>query len=202
MLVHDPHDLGGVDGGAAAYGDDNVRLELVHLGQALHGVLNLGIHTDVEELGGLNAHVTQLVDDGVAGAQLIQRGVGDDKGPLEVIDLLHLPQGHGGAAGLVIDLFGQLEPEHILLAESDGLDIQKLLIVGVAHEGGVAHGAGAQRQGGSQTEVVQVADAAEGGGLVDEDASGLHPQTEPGDLFLLGGVDVQCRGVAGAALQH
>ena len=74
--------------------------------------------------------------------------------------------------------------------------------MGVAHEGGVAHGAGAQRQGGSQTEVVQVADAAEGGGLVDEDASGLHPQTEPGDLFLLGGVDVQCRGVAGAALQH
>ena len=121
ILVHDPHDLGGVDGGAAAHGDDDVGLELVHLGQALHGVLDLGIHTDVEELGGLNAHVTQLVDDGIAGAQLIQGGVGDDEGTLEVVDLLHLPQGHGGAAGLVIDLLGQLEPQHVLLADGDVL---------------------------------------------------------------------------------
>ena len=202
MLVHDPHDLGGVDGGAAAHSDDDVRLELMHLGQALHGVLNLGVNANVKELGSLDAHIPQLVDDGVAGAQLIQRGVGDDEGPLEVVDLLHLPQGHGGAAGLVIDLLGQLEPEHILLADGDVLDVQQLLIVGVAHEGGVAHGAGPQSQGGSQAEVVQVADAAEGCGLVDEDAASLHPQAELGDLLLLGGVDVQCCGVACAALQH
>ena len=66
----------------------------------------------------------------------------------------------------------------------------------------MAHGAGPQGQGGSQAEVVQVADAAEGCGLVDEDAASLHPQAEPGDLLFLGGVDVQCCGVACAALQH
>ena len=172
----------------------------MHLGQALHGVLNLRVHTDVEELGGLDSHVMQLVDDGVAGAHLIQVGVGDDEGPLEVVDLFHLTQSHGGAAGLVVDLLGQLQPQHVLLAHGDDLDIQQLLVVGVAHVGGVADSAGTQGQGRGNVEVIQIADAAEGGGRVDQDTAGFHLLGEAVNLLLLGGVDVQRGGVAGTAL--
>jgi len=106
MLVHDPHDLRSVDGGATAHGNDDIGLELMHLGQTLHSVLDLGIDTDIEELGSLNARVTQLVNNGVAGTQLIQSGVGDNESAFEVINFLHLPQSHGGAAGFEIDLLG------------------------------------------------------------------------------------------------
>ena len=106
MLVHDPHDLRSVDGGATAHGNDDIGLELMHLGQTLHSVLDLGIDADIEELGSLNARVTQLVNNGVAGTQLIQSGVGDNESAFEVINFLHLPQSHGGAAGFEIDLLG------------------------------------------------------------------------------------------------
>jgi len=75
-------------------GNDDIGLELMHLGQTLHSVLDLGIDTDIEELGSLNARVTQLVNNGVAGTQLIQSGVGDNESAFEVINFLHLPQSH------------------------------------------------------------------------------------------------------------
>ena len=61
---------------------------------------------DIEELGSLNARVTQLVNNGVAGTQLIQGGVGDNESAFEVINFRHLPQSHGGAAGFELDLLG------------------------------------------------------------------------------------------------
>ncbi len=200
MLIHQPHDLGGVDGGAAADGDDDIGLELVHGRQALHGVLDLGVHTDVIENTGGDAHVGQLVQDGLAHADLKEVGVRDHKGLLAVVFVLQLPEGDGGAALLEIDLLRHAQPQHILSPLCHGLDVQQLLHVGLTHEGAAAEGAGAQGQGRRRIKVVEVAQAAKGGGGVDEDAAGLHFQAEGVDLLPLVGVHVQRTAVAGAAL--
>ena len=200
MLVHQPHDLRGIDGGAAADGDDDVGLELVHGGHALHGVLDLGVNADVVEGAGGNAHLLQLLDGAVAHAQLEEGGVGDDEGALAVVLVTELLQSDGGAALLEIDLLRQSQPQHILSPFRDSLDVQQLHDVGLAHEGAAAEGARPEGQGGRRIEVVEVAQAAEGGGHVDDDAAGLHAQAEGVDLLTLVGVDVHGGGVAGAAL--
>ena len=201
MLIHQPHDLRGVDGGAAADGDDDIGVEVVHGGHALHSVLDLGINTDVVERGGLDAHGLQLVDDGLADAQLKQGSVGDDEGLLAVILVTQLLQRDRGAALLEVQLLGKSQPQHIFSPFCNSLDVQQLVDVGLTHEGGAAEGAGAQGQGGSGVEVIQVADTSKGGGHVDDDTAGLHLQAECADLFTLQGIDIQGRGVACAAFQ-
>ena len=58
-------------------------------------------------------------------------------------------------------------------------------------DGVAAPGAAAQRKGGSELEVVQIADAALRGGGVDHDAAGFHLLGEAHELFALGvGVEV------------
>ena len=102
----------------------------------------------------------------------------------------------------MVDLLGQLQPQHVLLAVSDHLHIQQLLVVGVAHVSGVTDGARPQGQGGSHVEVVQIADTAEAGGLVDDDTAGGHTLAEGLDHVLLDGIDVHGGGVTGTTLVH
>ena len=174
----------------------------MHGRQALHGVLDLGVHPDVVEDAGGDPHLRQLVDHRLAHAHLEEVGVGDDERLLAVVVVLQLTQGHRRAALLEVHLLRQSQPQHILSPLRHGLDVQQLLDVGLAGEGAAAPGAGAQGQRRSRVEVVEVADAAEGGGHIDEDAGGLHPGAEGVDLLPLRGVHIQRAAVAGAALAH
>ena len=58
IFVHDPHDLRSIDCGTAADSDDNVRLEFVHLREALHRILDLRVNADVEEFCSFDTHVS------------------------------------------------------------------------------------------------------------------------------------------------
>ena len=202
MLIHQPHDLSGIDCGAAADGDDDIGLEVMHCLHTLHSVLNLGVNTDVVEAGSLDAHGLQLVNDRLADAQLKQGSVGDDEGLLAVILVTQLLQCNRGAALLEVQLLGNSQPQHIFSPFCNSLDVQQLVDVGLAHEGRTAEGTRAQGQGGSGIEVIQIADTSKGGGHVDDDTAGLHLQTECTDLLALHGIDIQSCGVACAAFQN
>ena len=186
MLVHDPHDLGRVHGGAAAQGDDHIRLKGPHLLGALLGAGQGGIRLHVEEAGVGDAHLIQLVGDGLGKAILIEEGVRYQEGTALAHNRLEFVQGHRQAALLDIDLSRNPEPKHIFPPCSDGFDVQKVLDAHVVGNAVSAPRAAAQGQGGGQLEVVQVADAALGGGGVHQDTAGFHPGGEILELILLG----------------
>ena len=121
--------------------------------------------------------------DGLGIAVLVQEGVGDDEGFLLAHDVLQLIQSHRQAALLEINLFRRTEPQHVLSPLGDGLDVEQVLDAHVLGDRVAAPGAAAQRQGGRQLEVVQVADAAVGGGGVDQDAAGLHGLAQMRRIF-------------------
>ena len=97
--------------------------------------------------------------------------------------VVQLAQGHGQAALLDVYLFRRAEPQHILSPLGDGLDVQQVLDANVLGDGVAAPGAAAERQGGRELEVVEVADAALRGGGVDQNAAGLHALGERIELF-------------------
>ena len=203
MLVHHPHDLAGVHGGAAAHRDDAVRLERGHgLGAFLRAGQG-GIGRHVIEGGMGDTHLVELIGDGLGIAVLVEEGVGHDEGPLFAHDGLQLCQSHRQATFLEIDLFRRAEPQHVLSPLGDGLDVDQVLDAHVLGHGVAAPGAAAQGEGRRHAEVIQIADATVGGGGVDQDAAGFHPGRKGVDLVLFGhGVDVQGRGVAVAAVRH
>ena len=90
VLVHGPHDLAGVHRGAAADGDDHVRLERAEQLHALLGVLQLRVGRDAPEAGVDDAHLVQGLLDLLGEAGLVQEGVRDDEGALAAVDLLEL----------------------------------------------------------------------------------------------------------------
>ena len=90
MLVHDPHDLGRVHGGAAADGDDHVGLEGGHLGGAGLGAGEGRIGSHIVEAGVTDAHFIQLGLHGLGVAVVIQEGVGDEEGLLLAHNVLQL----------------------------------------------------------------------------------------------------------------
>ena len=171
MLIQHPHDLARVHGGTAADGEDQVRLEGRHLRRALSGTGEGGIGSYVVEGGVGDPHGVQLLLHRLGVAVLVQEGVGDDKG---LLIIFQFGQSHGQAALLEINLFRRAEPEHILPPNCHCLDVQQVLDAHVLGNGVAAPGAAAQRQGGSQLEVVQVADAAVGGRSIHQDAAGFH----------------------------
>ena len=198
MLVQDPHDLCCVHCGAAADGNDHIGLEGSHLGGTGTGAGQSGIGLDGMEGVVDDAQLIQLLLDGTGVAVLVQEGIGDDEC---LLVLLQLVQSHGQAALLEVDLFRCAEPQHVFSPLSHGLDVQQVLDAHVLGNGVAAPGAAAQSQGGGHLEVVQVADAAVGGGSVDDDTAGLHAVCESVQLGTGGdGVNVQGSGVADAAV--
>ena len=201
MLVEHPHDLGRVHGAAAADGDDAVGLEGGHGGRALLGGGQAGVGRHVKEGGVGDAHLVQAVGHGLGVAVMIEEAVGDDKDLLLAQHLFQLAQGHGQAALLDVHLFRRAEPQHVLSPLGDGLDVEQVLHANIFADGVAAPGAAAQREGGGQLEIVQIADAALGGGGVDHDAAGFHLLGEAHELFALGvGVEVDAGGMAVAAV--
>ena len=200
VLIHGPHDLAGVHGGAAADGDDAVGVEGAQQLQALQAVLQLGVGRDGPEARVGDALLVKRRLDLRGEAGGVQEGVGHDEGALLAVDLGELAQGDGHAALLEEDLLGGTEPQHVLTPLCDGLDVEQVLGADVAGDGVAAPGAAAQREGGSHLEVIEVADAALGGGGVDEDAAGLHGLVVLLDLLLLVDVDVEGGGVAVTAV--
>ena len=200
MLVQHPHDLGSVHGGAAAQGDNHVGLEIADLLDAFHSAAQSGVRSHVVEAGVLDAQLVQLIGDVLGEARLEQEGVGDDEGLLAVVFGLELIQSHGHAALLEVHLLRRAEPQHVFSPLGNGLNVNQVLDTHVLGNGVAAPRAAAQGEGGSQLEVVQVADTALGGGGVHQDAAGLHGSLVLGQLFLLRHVDVQGGGVAVAAV--
>ena len=186
MLVEHPHDLARVHSGAAAHGDDHIGLEGTHLLRTGLGAGQGGIRGHVGEAGMLNAHFVQLVLDGLGVTIGVKEGVGDNEGLLLAQHVLQLAEGHGKAALLEIDLLGGAEPQHILSPLGHGFDVQQVLHTHILGNGVAAPAAATQGQGGGQPEVVQVADAALGGGCVHQNPAGLHPGGEGSELLFRG----------------
>ena len=201
MLIEHPHDLCRVHCGAAAKGDDGVRLKFAHgCGAVLRGEQR-GVGLNVGKYRAGDVHLVELVGDRLGVAVLVQEGVGNDKGFLFAHDVLQLLQGKGHAALLDIDLFRRSEPQHVLSPLGNGFDVQQVLHADVLAHGVAAPGAAAQRQRGREVEVVEVADAAVGGGRVDNDAAGLHGRRKFAELFaLVHRVEIDGGGVAVAAV--
>ena len=171
MLIQHPHDLARVHGGAAADGENQIGLEGRHLRRALSGTGEGGIGSYVVEGGMGNPHSVQLLLHRLRVAVLVQERVGDDECLLVIFQL---GQSYRQAALLEINLFRRTEPEHVLPPNCHSLDVQQVLDAHVLGNGVAAPGAAAQRQGGSQLEVVQVADAAVGGRSIHQNAAGFH----------------------------
>ena len=198
MLVQNPHDLARVHGGAAANGEDQVGLEGCHLRRALSGTGEGGIGSHVVEGGVGDPHGVQLLLHRLRVAVLVQERVGDDEGLLVIFQL---GQSHRQAALLEINLFRRTEPEHVLPPNCHSLDVQQVLDAHVLGNGVAAPGAAAQRQGGSQLEVVQVADAAVGGRSIHQNAAGFHFLRKGVQLLLPAHrVQIDGSGVAVAAI--
>ena len=198
VLVEHPHPLGGVHGGAAPQGDDDVGLEVVHRLHTPHDGVHRGVGLHLgEDLGvAVDGALSQVPQHLVDVAQLHHRLVGDDKGPADVGHLLQILDG----VVFKVDLGRDLEPLHVDPPFGDALDVHQVLGRDVGGGGVFAEGAAAQGEGGGVL-VVDVADATLGGGGVDDDAAHLHPLAVLGDDLRVGGVDGG--GVAQAAvLEH
>ena len=176
--------------------------EQAHLGGTTASALQGGVGLDIIEAVVRDAHLVKLSLDSAGVAILEQELVGHDEGALLAHDAADFVERHRRGALLEVHLLGSAEPQHVLAALRDGLDVDQVLHPNVLGDGVAAPGAAAQGQGRLHAEVVQVTDAALRGGGVDDDAAGLHGVLEQGDLLALGGVDVERRGVTRAAGEH
>ena len=160
MLIQHPHDLSSVHCGAAAERDDHVGVEAAHCFCALLGGDQGRVRLNVRESGVGDAHFVELIGDRLEIAVFIQERVCDKEGSLLAHDVAQLLQCDGHAASLDIDLFGCSEPKHILSPLGNGLDVEQVLHADVLGNGVAAPGAAAQRERGSELEVIQIADTA------------------------------------------
>ena len=110
VLVEDPHGLGGVDGRAAADGDDDVGLGVAHGLGALHDGLNGGVGLNAGEEGDLEAGVSEDLLEAVEGAALLHGvAAGDNEGVFAALaedgEFFH-------RAGAEVDVAGKGETCH------------------------------------------------------------------------------------------
>ena len=202
MFVEHPHDLAGVHCGAAAHRDDAVGLESAHRRRAFLGAGESGIGRDVEERGVRDAHLVELVGDGLRISIMIQKTVRDNKSLLFSHDIFEFVKGDGEATLLDVHLFGCSEPQHILSPFRDGLDVDKVFDAHVLADAVAAPAAAPEGEGGGELEVVDVADAALRRGGIEQHAAGLHAVGVFIDLVLAGhDVDVEGGGVTVAAVR-
>ena len=178
--------LGRVHGRAAADGDDHIGLEQAHLGGTAASALQGGVGLDIIEAVVRDAHLVKLSLDSAGVAILEQELVGHDEGALLAHDAADFVERHRRGALLEVHLLGSAEPQHVLAALRDGLDVDQVLHPNVLGDGVAAPGAAAQGQGRLHAEVVQVTDAALRGGGVDDDAAGLHGVLEAGRSYRSG----------------
>ena len=198
MLVEQPHSLGRIDGGAAAQGDDDVRLEGAHGLHAPHD----GFHVRIRLHVGINLAVAillplaEIIKDLIHIAQLYHGGIGDDE---SAGDILHFFQILNGIV-FKINLRGDLEPLHVDPPLSQALFVNQVDGGHVGVGGIVSVAAAAQGQGGG-VGVVDVADSALGGGGVGNHPADMHNLAVMTDQIVIGGVDDR-RMAQAAHFQH
>mmetsp|Transcript_15655 Transcript_15655/g.28011 ORF Transcript_15655/g.28011 Transcript_15655/m.28011 type:complete len:1038 (+) Transcript_15655:93-3206(+) len=191
VLVAQPNQLGGVDGGAAANRDNGVGVE---------GDGGLQPSLDSSESGcGANS-----VEDSGLGTGLGQgSGNSSDVGVLIGNDQHLLPgelgEGAGGAAGLQENGGGDVEATSPVAALSDALHVDEVEGSDVVGDDVSAPGPASKSHGRSEDLVVDASDGALGRGGVDEDAAGLGHGLEGLDVLTIVGVGVDDGGVTSAA---
>ena len=200
MLIHQPHDLACVHSGAAAQSDDHVRLESAELFYAASRALKSRIGCHLVEAGIGNAHLVQLIRDRLGMTVAVEETIGYNKGFFLLIIGFQFVQRHRQAAFFEVYFLRCAEPEHIFSPFCHGLDIDQMLYVDIFGYGIASVGAAAQGQGGSQLEVVKVADAALGGRSIYQDTAGLHAGRMLCHFFGLGRMDIEGGGMAVAAV--
>ncbi len=195
MLVAEPHDLGRVDGAAAAQGDDDVGLVGDEALKALvdHRDRRIGLDLVEDRVG--DPDLVQGLGHLLRQAELEQGLVRDDEGPLLPGELA---QGEGKAAVLVVDLGRQAEPEHVLPPLGDGLHVQQVLRLYVFAHAVSSPAAAAEGQRRLQPEIVEIADRPLGARDADEDAARLHDVSVALDPVAVARRGVEHRGVAHA----
>ena len=174
MLIHHPHDLRRVHSGAAAQGDDSIRLKASHLLCTGLGAFQLGIRLYIIEAAVNDSHLIQLVGYGLCISILIKEGIRYDEGTFLVHDGAQLIESHRHAAALEINFFRCSEPKHVFSPFRNGLDVDQLFDPYIFRYGVSAPGSAAQCQRRKQTEVVEIADTALGRRSIHEDTAGLH----------------------------
>ena len=178
MLVKRPHYLTCVHCGAAADSDYDVRLERRHSLCAFLSASESRVRSYVVESRMNYAHLVQSVCDSLCEAALVEEGIGYDKRLLLIHNVFEFSESDAQTTLLEINLFGCSEPQHILSPFRDRLDIDKMFNAYVFADAVTAPAAAAQREGGSQFEVVQVADTALRRRSVDKDTARLHSALE------------------------
>ena len=168
-LMEEPHRLGGVEHGAAADGDDQVRLELLeHLDAGAHLLLR-GLGLDLGE----HAHgAADVPPDLVGHAAGLGVGVGDEQ-RLRRLDAAQLLQ----RAGVEVGVGRDAEPLRRRLAPRHRLHVEQVAVVDVLGRDRPSPRAAAERERRGHR-VVDAAERADRGRRVDEDAARAHGDRE------------------------
>ncbi|VUS45122.1 hypothetical protein SB6422_05267 [Klebsiella huaxiensis] len=199
MLVHHPHDFRRIHRRSAAQGYDDVGLEGVsQLCTFAHdGQRRVGFH--FKEDFGFDARRFQHGSDLIRVSVVEQEAVGDDQCALMAIGD-HFIQRDGQRAAAEIDGFRKFMPQHIFSSLCHGFLVDQMFRPDVFRDRVTAPGAAAQGQGGRETKVIEIANAAVGGRGVNQDACGFHffaKGHHPRGLVIL--VGIEAGGVADAA---
>ncbi len=196
VFVEQPHDLGRVHRGAAADGDDDIRLEGVHALQSLAGGAEGRVRENVGEDFGLDAHVFKNLQSVVEQAVLIEELVGDEEGALLVAEVA---QTFSQAAVFEVDFRRDTEPQHVFSPLCNGFDVQKMFRRDVLADGVAAPGSATEGEGGVEFEVEDIADSTLAGGHVDQHAAGCHAVAKVGNAVGVARVRVEHACVTHAA---
>ena len=125
-------------------------------------------------INGLNAHFIKLVGDRLCIAVLIKERICDDKRSLCASDCSQFIESHGEATLFNVNLFRCSKPKHIFSPLCHCFDVDKVLYTYVFGHTVATPRSASQCKGGSELEVVQVADTALCGGSVDKNTACSH----------------------------
>ena len=109
LLIQCQQRLGGAHGVVAAHAYDDVRLELVQLGQRTAEIREGHPLSDGEELCHPDLLLSQQIRYRRGDPGPVQFRIRYQQRPLTVVDLAQLPEGHRRAAGLEVNFFGKVQ---------------------------------------------------------------------------------------------
>ena len=180
LFVKHPHDFCRIHYRTAAKGDDGVRRETFHdFGTAAHGrYIRVGFDVGKDGIDDFIAAQVQLFDDALEEAEFDHCLIGDNH---RLVDVFHFLQVLHRIA-FEIDFGRYFEPLHIVSPAADFFDVEQVDGADVIADGIVSVGAAAEGERG-QEGVIDVADAAKGGGRIPDNADGFHRLAELFDQF-------------------
>ena len=197
LFVKHPHDFCRIHDRAAAEGDNGVRRETFHdFGTTAHGrYIRVGFDVGKDGIDDFIAAQVQLFDDALEEAEFDHCLIGDNH---RLVDVFHFLQVLHRIA-FEIDFGRYFEPLHIVSPAAYFFDVEQVDGADVIADGIVSVGAAAEGERG-QEGVIDVADAAKGGGRITDNADGFHRRAELFDQFRI--FAVNGGGVAEAVKFH